>query len=263
MFRSLTFRQSVVLTMVPEGKHVRHLYLDSDTGLLSTDLTSKLLIDCSTIDPATSIDVKNALSEQYPTAYFYDAPVSGGSTGAANGTLTFMLGCSESDPNLPTLKKLLGYMGSNITACGGHSLGLTAKLCNNYCSGMIALATAETFNIAIRAGLDPRVLHKVFQSSTGGSVINEKWNPVPGVVADSPSSKGFQPGFKIELMAKDMGLAVDIAEQVGAKLVLAEPGLNTYKSAASKDEYRGLDSRVVYRWLGGSEDWREKVEEQS
>lgn len=249
----------MLITIVPEGSHVRAVYLAQDKGILSADLAGKLLIDCSTIDTATSMEVRDTIAEKYPTASFYDAPVSGGTIGAVNATITFMLGCAEADTNYPRLTKLLGLMGSKIFACGGASLGLTAKLCNNYCSGLIAIATSEALNIGIKSGMDPKVLASVFQASTAGSTINDKWNPVPGVCESAPASKGYAPGFKIQLMRKDFHLACETAKRVKAKTVLAEPGLELYTQAMQDPRCRDLDSRVVFRYLGGDEDWETKL----
>lgn len=245
----------IVLTMVPEGSHVRAVYLDGEKGVLQGNIEKKILVDLSTIDTETSLLVKEQIEKQSSTASFYDAPVSGGSLGAAKGTLTFMLGAAELDPNLPLLKELLGLMGSKIFPCGGPSLGLTAKLSNNYLSGLCAIATAEAMNIGMRAGLNPRVLSSIFSASTAQNRIQETWNPVPGVCPDAPSSKGYEGGFKIQLMKKDFGLAVQTAERVGAKLVLGDIGLKTYTDASEDPQCRDRDSRVVYRYLGGKEDW--------
>lgn len=246
--------------MVPEGSHVRSVYLDA-TGVIQASLTHKLLIDCSTIDTATSLHVKSTLQSRHPTSSFYDAPVSGGELGAQKGTLTFMLGCSDSDPQLPTLHSLLSKMGSSIVPCGGPSLGLTAKLCNNYCSALIALATSEAMNIGMRAGMDPRTLQKVFSSSLAQSTVCDKWCPVPGVCPDAPASRGYRGGFKVGLMRKDFGLAVETAERVGARLVLGGVGLEAYTGAMEDERCKGRDSRVVFRYIGGDEDWDGKMAE--
>lgn len=157
--------------MVPEGSHVRAVYLTPETGVLASDVSVKMLIDCSTIDTATSLAVREETLKRYPTASFFDTPVSGGVLGAEKGSLTFMIGCSEGDPKLPLLKYLLGKMGKTLVACGAPSLGLTAKLCNNYCSGLISIAVSEAMNIGMKAGMDPRVLASVFHSSTAQSAI--------------------------------------------------------------------------------------------
>jgi len=248
--------------MVPEGSHVRAVYLTPETGALASDLQSKFLIDCSTIDTGTSLAVRDACAAQHPQARFYDAPVSGGVIGAEKGSLTFMLGCAQDDANIDLLTKLLGLMGGNIFPCGGASLGLTAKLCNNYCSGLIAIATGEALDIGMKSGMDPRVLANVFHTSTAQSSILDDWCPVPGLCPDAPASKGYAGGFRVQLMKKDFGLAVDTAERVGARLALGAEGLKVYQGASEDERCRDLDSRVVYRYLGGREDWREDFPEE-
>ena len=242
--------------MVPEGSHVRSVYLDAGRGVLAAaNISRKMFIDCSTIDTATNLEVRERIIEKDSTAAFYDAPVSGGPVGARKAALTFMMGCSETDPNLPRLKQFLSLMGTSLFPCGGPSLGLTAKLSNNYLSGLIAIATAEAMNIGMRSGLDPRVLHGIFGASTAQNCINDRFCPVPGVVPDAPSSKGYKDGFKVQLMRKDFGLAVATAERVGARLALGQAGLDVYTAASSDPRCKDLDSRVVYRYLGGKENW--------
>ncbi|KAJ5726901.1 hypothetical protein N7493_005928 [Penicillium malachiteum] len=261
--REVSERSDIIFTMVPEGSHVRSVYFGEGNGVLSAAIDGKVFVDCSTIDTKTSIEVHDAIRNKYPTASFYDAPVSGGSLGAAAGTLTFMLGCKEDDVNILVLKDLLDSMGSSIFPCGGFSLGLTAKLCNNYCSGLIAIATSEAMNIGIKSGMDPSLLSKIFTASTAQSTINDKWNPVPGVCPSAPASKDYRGGFKVQLMKKDFGLAVQTAKRVGARLCLGESGLAVYEQASEDEACRDRDSRVVFRYMGGDEDWKEKLVHQS
>lgn len=248
--------------MVPEGSHVRSVYLTETKGVLASNLGPKILIDCSTIDTGTSLAVRDAVAKTHPNARFYDAPVSGGALGADKGTLTFMLGCANNDPNLALLHALLRPMGANIFPCGGPSLGLTAKLCNNYCSGLIAIATSEAMSIGMASGMDPRVLANVFHTSTAQSSILDDWCPVPGLSPDAPASKGYRGGFRVQLMKKDFGLAVDTAQRVGVSLALGKEGLKVYEDASVNPDCKDLDSRVVYRHLGGREDWREDFPEE-
>ncbi|KAL6705080.1 hypothetical protein ACN47E_007339 [Coniothyrium glycines] len=245
-----------VLTMVPEGSHVRSVYLDPVQGVCSTNIANKLVIDCSTIDIATSLMVKDHITQNFPSAAFYDSPVSGGVVGAVKGTIAFFLGCGDSDPNLSRLTHLMSLMGSQTIPCGGPSLGLAAKLSNNYLSGIIAIACSEAFDMGMRSGLDPRTLAKVYAAGTAQNTICDKFCPVPHVYPDAPSSDGWKRGFKVQLMRKDFGLAVDMAHRVGSRNVLGEAGLATYDGAASDARCRDLDSRVVYRYLGGREDWQ-------
>ncbi|KAF3403080.1 hypothetical protein DPV78_003887 [Talaromyces pinophilus] len=97
--------------MVPEGAHVRSVYLHPKTGICTTDINKKLLIDCSTSNTATSLDVKAHIEKNFPSAFFYDAPVSDGVIGVKKGTIAFFLGCAEDDENLPKTSTLLKMMG--------------------------------------------------------------------------------------------------------------------------------------------------------
>ncbi|KXL47601.1 hypothetical protein M433DRAFT_63996 [Acidomyces richmondensis BFW] len=253
--REVADKSDIIFSMVPEGRHVRSVYLTPESGVLASDLQSKILIDCSTIDTGTSLAVRNACAEQHPQASFYDAPVSGGVIGAEKATLTFMLGSARDDKHINLLTGLLGLMGGNVFPCGGASLGLTAKLCNNYCSGLIAIATSEAMNIGMASGMDPRVLANIFHTSTAQSAILDDWCPVPGLCPDAPASKGYRGGFRVQLMKKDFALAVDTAKRVGVTTALAEDGLKVYEGASTDPRCKDLDSRVIYRYLGGREDW--------
>ncbi|KAF8510177.1 NAD binding domain of 6-phosphogluconate dehydrogenase-domain-containing protein [Gautieria morchelliformis] len=248
-------RAECVITIVPEGAHVKAVYLTPEIGLLATDTSGKLFLDSSTIDTGSSLDVGMAVAASHPSTppRFYDAPVSGGTAGAEKGSLTFMVGAAADDPTFPLIKQILSFMGTTVNPCGGPSLGLAAKLSNNYLSGLIALATAEAMNMGMRCGLDAKVLSDCFATSSGGSWVNSTVNPVPGVCPDAVTSRDYQGGFKVQLMKKDMSLAVDAARRVGAKLVLADAGLSAYSAASEDPRCRDRDSRVVYRWLGGYE----------
>ncbi|KAL2011656.1 hypothetical protein VTN00DRAFT_4374 [Thermoascus crustaceus] len=251
-------KSEIIITMVPEGSHVKTVYLDPETGTCCSDVSGKLFIDCSTIDTATSLMVKDDIAQNFPSASFYDAPVSGGVVGAKKGTIAFFLGCASDDPNLPRLTHLLSMMGKQIIPCGGPSLGLAAKLSNNYLSGIIAIACSEAMDMGMRSGLDPRVLANVYAAGTAQNTICDKFNPVPGVYPEAPSSNGYKEGFKVQLMRKDFGLAVEMARRVGTQLVLGDAGLETYDGASKDPRCRDLDSRVVYRYLGGNEDWQKE-----
>ena len=246
--------------MLPEGAHVRSVYLNPTTGIIAAVSSSpipQLLIDSSTIDTATNLHIKEQLQSVSPATDFYDAPVSGGVLGAVNATIAFFLGCSSSDPNIPRLTGLLQTMGGKVIACGGPSLGLAAKLSNNYLSGIVTIACAEAMDMGMRAGIDARVLASVFAAGTAQNAICDVFNPVPGVCPQAPSSNGYRGGFRVQLMRKDIGLAVDMARRVGARNALGACGLGVYAAASEASDCRDLDSRVVFRYLGGIEDWEQ------
>ncbi|KAL9621326.1 MAG: hypothetical protein Q9160_004217 [Pyrenula sp. 1 TL-2023] len=246
--------------MVPEGSHVREVYLDQKNGLLTTPLDRRLLIDCSTIDVETSQTVNVAIRSVAPTASFYDAPVSGGVVGAERGTLAFFLGCSEADPQLPMLQQLLGTMGGSVIPCGSPTLGIAAKLSNNYLSGLLAIIVSESFSMGMSAGLNPLTLYKVFAAGTAQNTITDRFCPVPGIVKEAPSSRDYQGGFKLQLMKKDVGLALAMADKGNVGLRFGKIGLDIYEAACQDKRCIDRDSRVVYRFLGGIEDWKGRAE---
>ena len=251
--------------MLPEGAHVKSVYLDPTTGIIaalspaSDDpmTVRKLLIDSSTIDTATNLQVKEQL---LPFAQsFYDAPVSGGVIGAVNATIAFFLGCAPSDSNLSRLTSLLQPMGSKVIPCGGPSLGLAAKLSNNYLSVIITIACSEAMDMGMRAGIDADVLASVFNAGTAQNAICDIFNPVPGVCPKAPSSNGYKGGFRVQLMKKDFGLAMDMARRLGTRNALGTSGFGVFSAASESVDCKDLDSRVVYRYLGGREDWKKTV----
>ncbi|OAA54567.1 3-hydroxyacid dehydrogenase/reductase [Niveomyces insectorum RCEF 264] len=262
--KDVTMKSEVVFTIVPEGSHVKSVYLDAETGIVAGLLSSastaapKIVIDSSTIDIATSILVKEQLASSSPATAFYDAPVSGGVLRASSGTIAFFLGCSKDDSNLPLLTSLMRTMGSEVITCGGHSLGLAAKLSNNYLSGIITIACSEAMDMGMRAGIDADVLASVFKAGTAQNTICDVFNPVPGVCPAAPSSHGYRGGFRVQLMRKDIGLAVDMARQLGSRNVLGTSGLGVYAAASAAPDCKDLDSRVVFRYIGGNEHWAKK-----
>lgn len=196
----------VVISMLPAGPHVRSLYL-GDEGVLARAADGTLLIDCSTIDAATSREVAGAAA----AAGFdmLDAPVSGGVGGARAGTLTFMVGGGE--PALARARPLFEVMGKNIFHAGGAGAGQVAKMCNNMLLGVLMIGTSEAINLGVAEGLDPAVLSDIMKASSGGNWALNVYNPYPGVMAQAPASNGYQGGFGVDLMLKDLGLAMDAA----------------------------------------------------
>lgn len=244
--------------MLPEGSDVHSVFVSDPNAISSVDLTNKLLLDCSTVDTTNTLAVKDHISEHHPTASFYDAPVSGGSIGAERATLTFYLGCHASDPNLPLITAILRYVGNEkaFIPCGGPSMGVVAKTSNNYISGLLGIIVSEAMDMGIRGGMDPRLLAQVIKSGGGQNTVAERWNPVPGVVPTAPSSNGYKPGFRVNLMRKDIGLAVELARKGGCRNVFGQQAHDIFLKMEQMDEYKDLDSKAVYRYLGGIEDWK-------
>ncbi len=235
--------------MLPEGEHVKSVFLKGASALISTDLASKVFIDCSTIDIESSTLIKKDLQQKFPETSFYDAPVSGGVRGAELGTLVFFLGCHEADSKLDFLTNLLQLMGRSVIPCGGSSLGLAAKTCNNYALGIINIANAEAMNLGIRSGISPKTLYQILTSGSAQNLIWAKNNPEPGMAPEAASTNGYKAGFKSSLMAKDMQLATKLAQQVQARLLLGDRAVTAYSDLCANSEWRDLDFSVIYRSL--------------
>jgi len=233
--------------MLPEGKHVQSVYMGSETKLGSVDLKGKILIDSSTIDVATSLAVKAHVVQLEPSASFYDAPVSGGVEGAANGNLAFYIGIEETDLKLPIILTVTRLMGdeNKIIPCGKASAGLVAKISHNYLGGVMNVACCETMSLGIRAGLEPKMLYRVLVAGAARNPLIEHGNCVPGLVPSAPSSNGYKPGFKTSLMAKDLSLALQMAEIYKSEVVLGLPALQIYQEAVP--DLGDFDFTVLYR----------------
>lgn len=198
----------VVITMLPASQHVQTVYFSPD-GVLANVSSGTLLIDSSTIDPATARDVASKAEQQ--GFDFVDAPVSGGVSGASAGTLTFIVGGSQHC--FEQAKQILDHMGKNVFHAGGAGAGQVAKICNNMMLGVLMSGTCEALNLGIENGLDAKVLSNIMLQSSGKNWALELYNPCPGVMENVPSSNGYQGGFMSQLMAKDLGLAMEAAVQ--------------------------------------------------
>ena len=200
----------VVFTMLPAGKHVREVYL-SDAGVLAHARAGALLVDSSTIDPATAREVAAKASER--GLAMLDAPVSGGTGGADAGTLTFMVGGAAQD--LERARPVLQQMGKAIFHAGGSGAGQVVKMCNNMLLAIQMAGTAEALRLGIAHGLDAGTLSEIMSKSSGRNWPLEVYNPCPGVMANAPASRGYTGGFSSELMLKDVGLAIEAAAAMG------------------------------------------------
>ncbi|MFK8049070.1 MAG: 3-hydroxyisobutyrate dehydrogenase [Halioglobus sp.] len=197
-----------VISMLPAGKHVAGVYLGDD-GLLAQLDGSTTVLDCSTIDAATARRVGEAAAEM--GVAFMDSPVSGGVAAAAAGTLAFM--CGGSEASFEKAKLILADMGKNIFHAGPPGAGQVAKGCNNMLLAVHMIGTCEALEMGARNGLDPKVLSEIMLASSGRNWSLEVYNPYPGVMDTAPASNDYKPGFMVDLMVKDLGLAMEIAEQ--------------------------------------------------
>lgn len=215
--------RDIVITMLPASQHVEGLYLGDD-GLLQHIAPGTLVIDCSTIAPQSSIKVSEAAREK--GLRMLDAPVSGGTAGAAAGTLTFIVGGDAAD--LEQARPVLEQMGKNVFHAGDAGAGQVAKICNNMLLGVLMAGTAEALALGVANGLDPHVLSTIISKSSGRNWATELYNPWPGVMQQAPASNDYAGGFGVDLMLKDLGLAAESAMAARAVTPLGEMARNLY-----------------------------------
>jgi 3-hydroxyisobutyrate dehydrogenase len=234
----------IVISMLPASRHVEGLYLDPVNGLLPHIPANALVIDSSTIAPAIARKVADAAAKR--GLAMIDAPVSGGTAGAAAGTLTFIVGGDAAA--LERARPILAGMGKNIFHVGANGAGQVAKLCNNMVLGVIMAVTGEALALGVSHGLDAKVLSQMMAVSTGRSWATEVCNPWPGVLENAPASRGYTGGFGNDLMLKDLGLAAEAAMSVGASIPLGELARNLY-AMNSRAGHGGLDFSSVVKLL--------------
>jgi 3-hydroxyisobutyrate dehydrogenase len=211
----------IVVTMLPAGPHVLSVYGEH---VLPNAKPGALLIDCSTIDVETARRVSRAAAEK--GFAMVDAPVSGGTGGAAAGTLTFMVGGEAAA--FERARPILEQMGKTIVHTGAAGNGQAAKICNNMILGVSMTAVCEAFALAEKLGLEAQKLFEVSSKSSGQCWSLTSYCPVPGPVPAAPSNRGYQPGFTVEMMLKDLRLAQQAAAAANAAAPLGAAAAGIY-----------------------------------
>ncbi len=233
-----------VVTMLPAGKHVSATYHDE---IFQAAHPNAVLIDCSTIDVATAQAVAAAAAERQLT--MVDAPVSGGTGGAANATLTFMVGGSAT--GFAAVKPILEGMGKAVIHAGGPGMGQAAKICNNMMLGIHMIGTCEGFVLAQKLGLDTQTFFDIASKSSGQSFSMTSFCPVPGPVPAAPSNRGYAGGFSTALMLKDLKLAVGAAQSVDATVAMGSQAESLFQLFAGLGG-GGLDLSAIIKLIDGS-----------
>lgn len=232
-----------IISMLPESRHVQALYLTTQKLLEHID-PNTVVIDCSTISPATSRQVASAAAER--GIAMLDAPVSGGTNGAAAGSLTFMVGGDKAC--LQKARPLLEVMGKNIFHAGDAGAGQVAKIANNMMLGIQMAGLCEALALGVANGMDPAVLSGIMRVSSGGNWVLDKYNPWPGVQEGVPSANQYAGGFGGDLMLKDLGLAAETAVQSHSTITLGETARNLF-SLHSKNGHGKLDFSSILNMM--------------
>jgi 3-hydroxyisobutyrate dehydrogenase len=232
-----------VITMLPAGRHVLSVWAD----ILGEIAPGTLVVDCSTVDVESARRAHAMAAERGCPSL--DAPVSGGTGGARNATLTFMAGGSEEA--FRRAEPILSAMGKRIIHCGEGSAGQAAKICNNMILGISMIGVSEAFVLAEKLGLSRQALFDVASSSSGQCWSMTAYCPVPGPVPTSPANNGYKPGFSAELMLKDLRLAQEAALHSGANTPMGAEAAQLYALFVAQGQ-GGKDFSGIVEFVRGA-----------
>ena len=235
----------VVITMLPNGDIAHSVASD----ILPVMTKAAVLLDCSTIDVA-SARAMDQLAQDHGIG-FLDAPVSGGVGGALAGTLTFMVGGSDS--SFATAGPLFDIMGQKSVHCGAAGNGQAAKICNNMILGITMIGTCEAFALADKLGLDRQAMFDVVSTSSGYSWTMNAYCPAPGIGPQSPADNDYKPGFAADLMLKDLRLSQQAAIDVDADTPMGAAATALYQTFVEQEDGADQDfSAMLPRFEGRS-----------
>lgn len=232
---------AVVISMLQSGQQVEALY-SGDKGLFAHLAPGTLIIDCSTIEADTARKMADMATKH--GLNFVDAPVSGGVAGAEAGTLTFIVGGSEKQ--FAQAQPVLAHMGKKVLHAGPHGAGQVAKACNNLLLAAQMAASCEALNLGLAHGLDAAVLSEIIQQSSGSNWVMEHYNPVPGVMENTPASHGYRGGFQVKLMCKDLNLAMSLSQASGLPVPMGSAARALF-SFHQNAGHGGLDFSSLFR----------------
>jgi 3-hydroxyisobutyrate dehydrogenase len=228
---------TIVVTMLPSGKYVQDVAF-GENGLIEGFAEGSLLLDTSSCEPWLTLETADRLAAS--GVAMVDAPVSGALIGAETGTLVFMVGAEPAD--LDRVMPLFDVMGKQVFHLGGRGAGHTMKCLNNMITAMTFMATTEGLAVGKKMGLDPDVMTDVLNVSTGGSWISQTQ------MKQRITSRKFDDAFKLELMVKDIGIALRVAGDQMIPMPLCGTGLQLWRAAA---HHAGPGSSIsdMVRWV--------------
>jgi 3-hydroxyisobutyrate dehydrogenase len=200
-----------------------------------------VFVDMSTSPPSLARRLYSELADAGVASL--DAPVSGGPMGAEAATLTVMVGGDAA--TFEHVRPVFDAVGRLVVHVGGPGSGQAAKLCNNLIAGATMAALAEACALAAEEGIDPRVLYELLSASTGDSRVLRNRFPLAGVADTHPSSRDWTPLFALDLMVKDLRLALALAAEKGIDATVAQAALAEYETAQVAG-HGGLDYSGVF-----------------
>src|SRR5579864_9141793 len=242
--RAVAMASDIVITMLPNSPQVEEV-VAGPHGILEGARKGLIIIDMSTIAPAVSRKLAQEAAAR--GAHMLDAPVSGGSQGAVNGTLTIMVGGEREI--FEQVRPVLEAMGKkeNIVHVGPNGSGQVIKLVNNMLVGAIAAAIAESFVLGVKAGADVDTMAKIIGASAGASWQLANQFPLRAF------NGSFQPGFMTDLLHKDLGLALDLAAENSTPVAMTALSRQMYEMARAegygREDYTSL-LKVLEQMVG-------------
>ncbi len=199
-------QSDIIITMLPDSPQVEEVLTGKD-GVLAGIKEGALIVDMSTISPVVTRELAEQVEER--GASLLDAPVSGGDVGAKQGALSIMVGGSEED--FGRAEPLFDVMGKVATLVGPVGAGQTAKACNQIVVALNIEALSEALVLGSKAGVDPaKILDAISGGLAGSAVMEAKREKMLG--------HDFDPGFRIELHHKDLGIALAAGREYGVSL---------------------------------------------
>lgn len=233
--RAVAIASEIVITMVPNSPQVEEV-VAGPQGILEGARKDLIIIDMSTIAPSMTRKLAEAAAEK--GVHFLDAPVSGGSQGAINGTLSIMVGGKKDifERALPVLEAM--GKKENIFYVGPSGAGEVVKIANNMLAGTIAASIAEALVLGVKAGADVETMAKIISVSTGASWQLSNQFPLRAF------NGSFKPGFMTDLLHKDLGLALELAAEMQAPVAMTAVARQMYEmsraSGYGSDDYTSL-----------------------
>ena len=205
--REVAERVEILFTCVGFPADVERVYL-GEGGAIEGARAGQTFCDLSTVGPESHHKIAAALAEK--GVGYLDAPISGGVSGAQAGSLTIMVGGASSD--FERVRPMLDAMGKNIHLVGPTGAGATIKLVNQMMNLINACGAMEGLIMATKAGIDPELAYEILRTSSGASKSLDN-------VATTALPRNFKPGFTVDLMHKDVSLAVELGEQLGVRVL--------------------------------------------
>ncbi len=229
-------RAGVVLLSLPTSSVVRTVVLGKG-GCAETLARGSVVVDMSTTEPAVIHEIARALDERGIS--LLDAPVSGGEKGAAEGTLSFMVGGKQEV--FDECRAILQTMGSSIVRVGESGMGQVAKLVNNLIVGITFAAVAEGFVLGTRSGLKPEVLYEAIRNGWAGSKVLDV--SVPAMLA-----RDFRPGGTVDIHWKDLGYALAQAKETDVPVPVTALVHEIFKAARASGKGKLSQPSIVQLW---------------